>query len=174
MRAVPGDRSRESPPRPDADGRHGNLDDPDIYRELGDRFGEANSLTYLADVRAATGDGPGALRDVDRAVEVFRDLGSRSNKAWALGHQAAILAHTGDHARALPLFRRALSMAREVTQPDDEALALGGIGECLVLEGKAGDAVRHLDDALEIFRRLGMRREIERVTRRLAGLRPSA
>ena len=146
----------------------------DIYRELGDRFGEANSLTYLADVRAATGDGPGALRDVDRAVEVFRELGSRSNEAWAVGHQAAIVAHTGDHARALPLFRKALSMAREVTQPDDEALALEGIGECLVLEAEVGDAVRHLDDALQIFRRLGMRPEIERVTRRLAELRQAA
>jgi tetratricopeptide (TPR) repeat protein len=144
----------------------------EIYRGRGDRFGEANALTYLADVRAATGDQPGASRDVDRAVEVFHDLGSRSNEAWALGHQASIVARAGDHARALPLFRRALALSREVTQPDDEALALEGIGECLAVDGRIDEAVAQLADALEIFRRLGMRLEIERVTGRLAELRP--
>lgn len=61
-------------------------------------------------------------------------------------------------------------LSREVTQPDDEALALEGIGECLAASRQFEDAVTNLNDALEIFRRLGMRPEIERVTARLVEL----
>ncbi len=39
-----------------------------IYRDLGDRLGQANALTYLGDVRRMTGDYPGAARDLERGA----------------------------------------------------------------------------------------------------------
>jgi len=149
-----------------------------IHQDLDSRFFEANTLTYLGDVRAATGDYPGALRDVGKAVEVFRDLGVRINEAWALNHYAALFLATDEPRRALELYRDALRLSREVTQPDDEGLALEGIGMCLLRpeigrEANARDAAAHLNQASEIFHRLGMRPEIERVDAVLGEIDPS-
>jgi tetratricopeptide (TPR) repeat protein len=144
----------------------------EIYRDLGHRFGVANVLTYLGDVRAATGDCPGARSDLEQALEIYRDLGSRGNEAWALNHYAALFARVGDQARALALYRDALALSRDVTQPDDEAVALEGIGECLAQTGDAPGGTAYTNLALEIYQRLGMNADVERVRARPA--RPGA
>lgn len=94
--------------------------------------------------------------------------GSRGNVAWALNYYAAVIATTGDRPRALALYRQALTMNRELSKPDDEAIALEGIGECHLAGGQAEDGVAHLAQALEIYQRLGMRPDVERVRARLA------
>jgi len=43
-----------------------------IYRDLGDRGGEANALHGLGTVRRATGDFPGAAQDLEQALAIYR------------------------------------------------------------------------------------------------------
>jgi tetratricopeptide (TPR) repeat protein len=141
----------------------------DLLRDLGDRNGQAGALTHLGMVRHLTGDHSGATRDLEAALELFREIGARGNEAWALNHYAAAVMDSGNPEQALSLYRNASHLAHEVHQPDDEALAFEGIGECLLRIGDSHDATVHLNQALAIFRRLGMG-DAERVEARLAEL----
>ena len=59
-------------------------------------------------------------------------------------------------------------MNRELNKPDDEAIALEGIGECHLAAGDDRSGAAHLHQALEIYQRLGMAADAERVRTRLA------
>jgi tetratricopeptide (TPR) repeat protein len=127
-------------------------------------------LTYLGRVRLLTGDVVWAGEAISRALEIFRATGTRSNEAWALNHYAATVAAGGDLSRALDLYRRALDMNRELNKPDDQAIALEGLGECQLSAGDTEPAAGHLREALEVYQRLGMTPDVERVRGRLTGL----
>ena len=55
-----------------------------IYRDLGDRLGQAGALSYLGVVRRVTGDYRAAARAVEQALGIYRDLGDRLGEASAL------------------------------------------------------------------------------------------
>jgi tetratricopeptide (TPR) repeat protein len=135
---------------------------------LGEPLGQGQVLGYLGQVRLAEGDYPGAARHLEAAIDLYRRIGSRGGEAWALNHYAAVITATGDHARAGDLHQRALDLARQTHQPDDEALALEGIGECHLRAGDAEAGASHLRQALEIFQRLAMTLDADRVRTRLA------
>jgi DNA-binding SARP family transcriptional activator len=141
-----------------------------IYRDVGSRYGEAYALTELGRIRLAAGDATGAEADLFRALGIYRASGSRNGEGWALNFYAAAVAASGDHQRALGLYRQALGMNRELKQPDDEAGALEGTGECHLSAGQAEAGVAYLNEALEIYERLGMRPDVQRVHTRLADL----
>ena len=138
-----------------------------VFRALGERLGEANALCSLGQVRQMTGDFPGAEDALSQALEIFRALGIRGNEAWALNHYAATFAAAGQRPRAFELYQQALAMNRELNKPDDEAVSLEGIGECHLATGDSTQGAANLHQALEIYQRLGIRADIERVQARL-------
>jgi tetratricopeptide (TPR) repeat protein len=139
----------------------------ELYRDVGNQLGQGSALALLGRVRFSVGDSPGAVRHLEAAVDLFRRIGARGNEAWALNHYAAVIIATGDHARAQAIYQDALQLARETGQPDDEALALEGIGECHRHAGDTEAGIAHLNQALEIFRRLTMEPDADRVQARL-------
>src|SRR5207302_566889 len=101
------------------------------------------------------------------ALEFYRNRGSRHDEAWALNHYAATIAARGDLPRAAALYQQALTMNRELTKPDGQAIALEGLGECHLTVGEAEAGTARLRQAVEIFQRLGMALDAERVRTRL-------
>jgi DNA-binding SARP family transcriptional activator/tetratricopeptide (TPR) repeat protein len=144
-----------------------------LYRDVGDQMGQGCALALLGQVRLLAGDHPGAARQLEAAVDLFRRIGARGNEAWALNHYAAVIAATGEHPRACAIYRDALRLARETRQPDDEALALEGIGECQLQAGETEAGIAHLNLALDIFRRLTMKPDADRVQARLTLIAPA-
>jgi len=137
----------------------------------GERIEQAGALIGLGRMRALTGDYPGALQAHARALEIYRDVGSYDNEAWAMNLYAAVFAAAGDVLRALAAYRDALRLTREVQHRDDEAIALEGIGECLARTADgAQEGAEYLGQALDAYRRLGMRPDTERVQARLDAL----
>ncbi len=121
-------------------------------------------------MRHRAGDLAGAADAQLRALKIYRETGNRNNEAWALNHYAATLAALGERSRALTLYQQALAMNRELNKPDDEAIALEGLGECHLATSEDELAAAHLEQALDIFQRLGMAPDAERVRNRLADL----
>ena len=145
----------------------------ELHRAVGSGLGEAYALTYLGQVRFFAGDYPAAAEIHARALETFRAIGERGNEAVSLNHYAAALAATGQRERAFELYQQALAMNRELDKPDDEAISLEGIAEHHLAEGDTADAAlgtAHLRRALSIYRNLGMRADVDRVSARLDGL----
>jgi hypothetical protein len=58
-------------------------------------------------------------------------------------------------------------MNRELDKPDDEAISLEGIADHHLAEGDTTQGIARLRQALEIYQRLGMSVDIERVQTRL-------
>lgn len=141
-----------------------------IHQELGNQMGQANGQVWLGTVRQCTGDLPGAADLLQTAIDTFRRMGSRGSEAWALNRYAAVIGATGDLTRAENLYREALALARETRQGDDEAHALEGSGECHLTRGDTESGVADLKQALEIFQRLAMRLDADRIHARLADL----
>ena len=141
-----------------------------ILRTLGYRHGEANALVNLGIVQRLTGDYRAAGVLLSQALEIFRESGARGDEAWALVHYAATIAADNDPARAHALYRQALAMSRELNKPDDEAAALEGIGECYLSTGETVPGTSFLCHALDIFNRLSMASDVERVHARLTNL----
>jgi tetratricopeptide (TPR) repeat protein len=56
----------------------------DIYRDLGDRLGQAKALGELGEVRRLTGEYPAAAEAMEQALDIHRDLGSWSGEAGTL------------------------------------------------------------------------------------------
>ncbi|MEU8975282.1 tetratricopeptide repeat protein [Streptomyces monashensis] len=137
----------------------------------GERLDRASALIGLGRMRMLDEDYSGALEAHARALEIYRDVGSYDNEAWAMNLYARIFVAAGDVAQALAVYRDALRLTREVQHRDDEAIALEGIGECLV---RTADGSRHgaeyLNQALDAYRRLDMRPDMERVRARLDAL----
>ncbi|MEY9895170.1 tetratricopeptide (TPR) repeat protein/DNA-binding SARP family transcriptional activator [Catenulispora sp. MAP5-51] len=140
----------------------------EIFRKVGSRLGQAAALNNLGRVRYLTGDYPEAAAVQERALEIYRELGSRGNEGWALNFYAATVAALGDRDRALSLYEQALVINRERKMADDEAISLEGIGEHHLAVGDPTQGIENLAAALDIYRRLGMRKDAERAQARLA------
>jgi tetratricopeptide (TPR) repeat protein len=138
-----------------------------LYRDLGDDNGQGNALACLGELARLTGDYPAAIRRLESALELYRRIGARGNEAWALNRYAATVGATGDHTRALSLYTDALLLARAVHQPDDEARSLEGIADCHLHAGDAESTTLHLKQALDLFQRLAMAPDANRVQARL-------
>ena len=65
-------------------------------------------------------------------------------------------------------------MNRELNKPDDEAIALEGLGDCHLTAGETATGAAHLHQALEIYQRLGMAPDADRVRNLLADLATSS
>ena len=61
-----------------------------IYRDLGDRLGQANALRDLGVVRRLTGDYPAAAQALEQALDIYRDLGDRLGQANALSYLGVV------------------------------------------------------------------------------------
>ena len=139
-----------------------------LFRELGTRNGQAIALTWLGAARTSSGDLAGATRDLNAALELFRQIGARNNEAVALNHYAAALAADGDREQALTRYQEALRLARETGKLDEQGLALEGIGGLHAQDDEDFETgTAELEEALEIFQRLGMTPDAERVRARL-------
>jgi DNA-binding SARP family transcriptional activator len=139
-----------------------------MFQDLGNQQGQANAQAWLASVRHATGDPAGATQLLEAAMDTFRRIGSRGSEAWALNRYAAVIGATGDPTTAEALYLEALHMARETHQLDDEAFALEGSGDHLLRRSDTKAGITHLQQALEIFQRMAMQPDADRVQTRLA------
>jgi hypothetical protein len=61
-------------------------------------------------------------------------------------------------------------MHRELNKPDDEAISLEGLAEHCLATGEPAQGIAHLNQALEIYQRLGMAPDTRRVQGLLDGL----
>ncbi len=145
----------------------------EIYGDIGELNGQAQVLTVLGRVQLSAGDLQDAASHLEAALDMFRQLGYRGSEPWTLNNYAAVIAATGDHAHARNLYHDALRLARAMNQPDEEALALEGTGECHLHAGDVQTGIAHLEQALKIFQRVGMKPDAGRVRIRLTQLQGS-
>ena len=108
-----------------------------IYRDLGNRLGQANALSDLGVLRRVTGDYPAAAQVLEQALGIYRDLGNRDGEAGALNEKGTLHRVSGDLTSAEESHQQALELARAIASPWDEARALAGLGRCALAGERA-------------------------------------
>ncbi len=89
----------------------------DLFRQLGDRLGQARALDELGLMQQQAGDYPAATASVTEAIELFRDLGSRYDLAMALNSLGELSFRTSATQEARSRHSQALAIARELGAP---------------------------------------------------------
>lgn len=126
-----------------------------ISRDLGDRRGRARALSSLGTAQRSIGNFPAAAQALEDALDIYRDLGDRGGMAETLNEAGTLHLARDDLDLAGQYHQRALNLAREIYSPWDEATALAGLGRCALAAGLTTDAIAGLQQAREIFHRIG-------------------
>jgi DNA-binding NarL/FixJ family response regulator len=117
-------------------------------------------LRLLVDLQLRKGDMGGARRASDRLMKLARTLGRPvligTGELWA----ARVCAASGDDA-ASAHFRAAFETFRRLGMPHEEGRARLGLARELAAHGSAELALAEARSALEIFERLGARRDAD-------------
>ncbi len=126
-----------------------------LYRELGDRLGEASVLSSLAVVWQHTGDHRTAAATQEESLRLYRSIGHRLGEAAALNRLARTRFATCEYEAAADCQDQALRLYREAGDRLGEAYALAGIAEVHNVRGDLVAAAKTLSDALGLYRQLG-------------------
>ncbi|MBP7865515.1 MAG: tetratricopeptide repeat protein [Acidobacteria bacterium] len=128
-----------------------------IWREAGDRAGEARALRRAAEAKRASGMPEAALALIDQALAVSREAGDRSGEAQALCDRAEVFYFRGDRSQALALLEEALPLWRAAGDKAGEARTLGNVANIWNRIGEREKALARFRELLPLYRSLGDR-----------------
>ena len=92
-----------------------------LYREVGDRAGEAATLNNIGLVYDGLGDRQQALTYYQQALPITREVGNRAGEAVTRYNIAMIHRTEGDLDRAVDKLERVVDLDRQVGHPDLES-----------------------------------------------------
>ena len=121
-----------------------------LCRQVGDRSGEAATLTGLALVQSHLGRHRAAYELLAQAREVEERL-PRFDRRALLNNMATVLVVLGDTARALEYHREVLRLEREADDLLGQAIALNNIGLALMQQERYLAAQEHYLSALPLW-----------------------
>jgi predicted ATPase len=113
----------------------------DLYRAVGDRFNEAETLFGLSMAATWNGDPDTGERLAGEARSVFEGLGAKEGIGKVHMAQAFSLHRKGDLAAARPLWQAALGISRELGDQHLAITQLIGLAMCVFEDGDVGEAL---------------------------------
>lgn len=122
-----------------------------LYRQVGDRDGEARVLNNLGLTYNMRGDYTRAVDYYRQSLAIFEELKMPGPVGATLTSLGTVSAALGDNARALEFFGRGLTLAREVKDRKSEGNTLTYMGDLYGQQGNYELALEHLTRALELF-----------------------
>ncbi|MCX4099054.1 tetratricopeptide repeat protein [Nocardia sp. alder85J] len=134
----------------DADVPYFYLETLALYRDIGNRPGEASVLTNLGIVRHRTHQYREALALFRQALAIHREIGSRNGEAIVLLNLAVSYRTCGERAEAHERFEEALTAFRELGDRRGEAEVLTEFGFFLHEGGDTGQALAAFTAAADL------------------------
>jgi tetratricopeptide (TPR) repeat protein len=128
-----------------------------IYREIGDRQGEAASLHQIAIIYENQGKWTEALQSCHDSLSIQREIGDRQGEAASLHQIAIIYENQGKWPEALQSCTDSLTIEREIGDRRGEAASLHQIAIIYENQGKWTEALQSCADSLTIKREIGNR-----------------
>jgi predicted ATPase/DNA-binding SARP family transcriptional activator len=113
----------------------------DLYRAVGDRFKEAETLFGMSMAASWNGDPDTGGRLAGEARSIFEGLGAKEGIGKVNMAQAFSLHRKGDHAAARPLWKAALGISRELGDQHLAVTQLIGLAMYVFEDGDVGEAL---------------------------------
>ena len=128
-----------------------------LYREMGDRQGEANSLGSLGLAYRSLGQYQRAIAFYEQTLTLAREIGDRQGEANSLGSLGLAYRSLGQYERAINFHQQYLTLAREIGDRQGEANSLGNLGNAYYSLGQYQRAIAFHEQNLTIAREIGDR-----------------
>jgi tetratricopeptide (TPR) repeat protein len=125
-----------------------------LYRQIGDRHGEAASLGNLGLAYAAMAQHAQAAEVYQQSLEIFRDLGDRSAIAISLSNLGLACSHLKKHQTALECHQLALDIEQGLGNLHGVAASLDNLGMAYAAIGDYRHAIQSLKHSLKILRQV--------------------
>lgn len=141
----------------------------ELFRRLGDRLGEAETLEVLGGV---TSDLRGSLQTAEEAyrqvIELYREMGDGMGMARTMTWMGRAQVNTGRLAEAKRTLEEALRLGRQHHERISEAKALMGLAIIAHLQGRSAESVALHHQVINFWQELGNPIEESGVRRHLA------
>jgi CHAT domain-containing protein/Tfp pilus assembly protein PilF len=128
-----------------------------ILRSVGDRSGEATTLSNIGLVYHSIGQQQEALKYYNQALPISRQVGDRSGEATTLNKIGAVYHSISQQQEALKYYNQALPIRREVGDRSGQATTLSNIGLVYNSIGQPQEALKYYNQSLPITRSVGDR-----------------
>jgi tetratricopeptide (TPR) repeat protein len=122
-----------------------------IYREVGARLGEANTLKAIGDVLQFLDQRQDALQRYETAIAIYREVGDRLGEANTLKAIGDVLQFLDQRQDALQRYETAIAIYREVGARLGEANVCDALALACVAQKDYDSALRFHQQALHIF-----------------------
>ncbi|CAD5978635.1 Tetratricopeptide repeat protein 28 [Planktothrix tepida] len=132
----------------------------EIYREIGDRGGEASSLCNLGIAYNCLGRYEDAISYHQQSLEIDREIGDRDGIAGSLCNLGNVYNFLGRYEEAISYYQQSLDIQPEIRNRLWEANSLNNLGNAYNCLGRYEDAISYHQQSLEIDREIGNRRGI--------------
>ncbi len=113
----------------------------DLYRAIGDRFNEADTMFGMSMAASWNGDPDTGERLAADARSIFEALGAKEGIGKVYMAQAFSLHRKGDHVAARPLWKAALGISRELGDQHLAVTQLIGLAMYVFEDGEVGEAL---------------------------------
>ncbi len=113
-----------------------------LYRQSGDRHGEAVVLGAIGNCHKHLGDLPGALQFLNQALALMRQLGDKLEEGKTLSHLGLAYWVMGDYQHAIEHLTQSIAVARELGDRQLEGTALNNLS---LVYDEQGDFQRSLE-----------------------------
>ncbi|MEG3971361.1 tetratricopeptide repeat protein [Microcoleus sp. T2B6] len=128
-----------------------------LFRAVGDRGGEATTLSNIGAVYSKLGEKQKALEYYSQSLLVSRAVGDRGGEALTLNNIGSVYNDLGEKQKALEYYNQSLPLSRAVGDRGGEARTLNNIGSVYSQLGEQQKALEYYSQSLPLFRAVGDR-----------------
>jgi predicted ATPase/class 3 adenylate cyclase len=126
-----------------------------LFHQIGDRWGEAYSLTSFGDMILDPQDVPMLRPQIEASLRMWRSLGD----TWGIGQQlvttGSLAWYDGDYATAAAQCQEAVELLRQHSDKWGLARGLNRLGFALLYQGDVHQARRHFVESLDLWQEIG-------------------
>ena len=128
-----------------------------IYREIGSRAGEANSLGNFGTAYNSLGQFYKAIEFLEQSLEISRKIGDRLAEANSLDNLGISYYSLGQYHEAIKFYQKSLKISRKIGDCQAKANSLGNLGNTYQALGEYNRAIGFYQKSLKISREIGDR-----------------
>jgi tetratricopeptide (TPR) repeat protein len=139
-----------------------------VYRELKDRWGMCETLTWLGMALSRQGDYQQATAVLEESLKLARQAGDTNGIAfavWQLGNNALA---QGDYKQATAHLEESLALFKEIKQNQGEVWSISSLGKAALQNGDYPQAISRYKEALALYWERGHERNIAEGLEQLA------